>query len=362
MFIRYNEVQKYYEYDTSAGQTGAGPWVILPISSLAITGPGGTPTNVAYTNRVNQFEMNQRISNALGDYPRLTLKNVNLGVDQKTWQILLLDQNLSFWALNDAENTVIAQFAIDRTGTLVSGLVPSARLSANVALIDRQNLFSQAQSINAALTLYGHILWYGTTAPADARIWHDLVDASGNRSIYPVNDAQNTVQGGGFNFGRNSVLSVGAGVKFPSSQISISDVNTFDDYEEGTFLPGLFSSDGGRGIPTTATGRYVKIGQFVHCQYDYVMNGASWPSGYLYLDGFPYQPINDNVVSSGATTLFGGLAVPLITVTLHMYSGTAYGHFNYKDKASLANDGALIASYVAPAFTITGAVSYRTPT
>lgn len=276
--------------------------------------------------------------------------------------MLNIDDNLSFWALTDAEDSVMGQFAIDRTGTVVAGLVPSARLSANVALTDKSNLFTIAQAINAALTLYGHIVWYRSDAPVDGRTWHDVNNGVGNKDLYPVNDAQSVIQNPGFSFRRDGIFALSSGVKFPAAQASSSDVNTLDDYEEGTFLPGLFSSDGGRGIPTTATGRYVKIGQFVHCQYDYVMNGASWPSGYLYLDGFPYQPINDNVVSSGATTLFGGLAVPLITVTLHMYSGTAYGHFNYKDKASLANDGALIASYVAPAFTITGAVSYRTPT
>lgn len=37
MFIRYNEAIDFYEYDTSAGQTGAGPWLVLPLDYVRLT-------------------------------------------------------------------------------------------------------------------------------------------------------------------------------------------------------------------------------------------------------------------------------------------------------------------------------------
>jgi hypothetical protein len=36
VFIRYNETLDFWEYDTSAGQTGAGPWLILPVNTKSL--------------------------------------------------------------------------------------------------------------------------------------------------------------------------------------------------------------------------------------------------------------------------------------------------------------------------------------
>lgn len=48
-------------------------------------------------------------------------------------------------------------------------------------------------------------------------------------------------------------------IKFPATQNASSDVNTLDDYEEGTFTPSL----GGSTTYTTRTGVYTKIGRMV---------------------------------------------------------------------------------------------------
>jgi hypothetical protein len=50
-------------------------------------------------------------------------------------------------------------------------------------------------------------------------------------------------------------------LKFPSAQIASTDVNTLDDYEEGTWTP----TDGsGAGLVfTSVSGRYIKVGKQV---------------------------------------------------------------------------------------------------
>lgn len=77
--------------------------------------------NVAFKHLVNQFTVNQRISNAGGDYPRLTLTDLTAPADAKTFQILNAGSNLNFWALNDAENAVLAGISFDRAGTINAG-------------------------------------------------------------------------------------------------------------------------------------------------------------------------------------------------------------------------------------------------
>lgn len=57
MFIRYNETAKFWEYDTSPGQVGAGPWLILPVDFNQLVNKPGTPilpSNVALTDKANQ--------------------------------------------------------------------------------------------------------------------------------------------------------------------------------------------------------------------------------------------------------------------------------------------------------------------
>jgi hypothetical protein len=52
----------------------------------------------------------------------------------------------------------------------------------------------------------------------------------------------------------------GSGITFPATQSASSDVNTLDDYEEGTFTPSI----GGTATYTAQTGNYTKIGRDVY--------------------------------------------------------------------------------------------------
>jgi hypothetical protein len=111
MHIRYNTTLKQYEYSLLGTDTG--PWTKLDISGNLT---GSLPANIAYTDVVNQFTMNQRISNAGGDQPRLTLSNLLGAVDKKTWQIINISDLLQFWALTDNEAGVSASLSMDRLG------------------------------------------------------------------------------------------------------------------------------------------------------------------------------------------------------------------------------------------------------
>lgn len=68
----------------------------------------------------------------------------------------------------------------------------------------------------------------------------------------------------------------GGQIKFPGTQVPSSNVNTLDDYEEGSWTP---TDTSGAGLSfVSASGTYIKIGKLVHVQaevvYPATANGA----------------------------------------------------------------------------------------
>jgi hypothetical protein len=99
----------------------------------------------------------------------------------------------------------------------------------------------------------------------------------------------------------SGVMTLGAGIKFPATQVSSADANTLDDYEEGTWTP-VATRDGT--APTISyTSRdasYVKIGSMVYCQM--LMNISSISangSGLNQIEGLPF--------AARASTRWGGM-------------------------------------------------------
>lgn len=64
--------------------------------------------------------------------------------------------------------------------------------------------------------------------------------------------------------GGATAASTGSGITFPATQSASTDVNTLDDYEEGTWTVYVYdASSGGNQSATTQTGRYTKVGNIV---------------------------------------------------------------------------------------------------
>lgn len=101
------------------------------------------------------------------------------------------------------------------------------------------------------------------------------------------------------------------GIKFPSTQIPSTDVNTLDDYEEGTWTPGI----SGLPFPTapftyTSDGRYTKIGRVIHINgyIKFTSTPTSCPTPpadyYIDLSGAPFSiPNSSPSVATGTWTL-----------------------------------------------------------
>jgi hypothetical protein len=84
-----------------------------------------------------------------------------------------------------------------------------------------------------------------------------------------------------FGVGNTTPSVSGSGVSFPATQSASTDVNTLDDYEEGTWTPSV----GGTATYTVQTGTYTKAGRLVFIQ----------------------GSIQINAIGTGSTTVISGL-------------------------------------------------------
>jgi hypothetical protein len=101
----------------------------------------------------------------------------------------------------------------------------------------------------------------------------------------------------------------GNGITFPSSASMSTDVNTLDDYEEGTWTPDLREEATSRS-PTYSfvSGRYVKIGKLVYIEFGFALSnkGSGSGSGQIRIYGLPYTSLSYGAYQEPNARYFGG--------------------------------------------------------
>lgn len=92
-----------------------------------------------------------------------------------------------------------------------------------------------------------------------------------------------------------NISSANAGqLKFPATQNASSNVNTLDDYEEGTWTPTLRFGGLSTGITYSAQqGNYIKIGRSVSAQFYMVLTSNGTATGAATLAGHPFTAGTD---------------------------------------------------------------------
>ena len=108
-------------------------------------------------------------------------------------------------------------------------------------------------------------------------------------------------------------ISLSAGqITFPASQNSSSNVNTLDDYEEGTWTP--IDSSGAGLVLTSVAGNYIKIGRLVFitgsCVYPVTANGGGAAVG-----GLPFTSENSIARTTINLCLATSATVPVMVLT-----------------------------------------------
>jgi hypothetical protein len=111
---------------------------------------------------------------------------------------------------------------------------------------------------------------------------------------------------------RGAVSASGVGITFPSTQVSSSDANTLDDYEEGTFTVTAFGqSTAGTTTYSNQQGSYTKIGRQVTISIRLTYSALTG-TGELRVGNFPFTVSNDSME----------YIAPLITSNLNWGGGS----------------------------------------
>ena len=121
----------------------------------------------------------------------------------------------------------------------------------------------------------------------------------------------------GGTLGVTGVITATAGqIVFPATQSAAAGVNTLDDYEEGTWTP-VIGGDGGTSGQSYSiqTGRYVKIGRFVHAYCNVVLSAKGTITGNVEIQGFPFTSENTaNLSPALKITYWNNLATSFVAL------------------------------------------------
>lgn len=114
-------------------------------------------------------------------------------------------------------------------------------------------------------------------------------------------------------------------IAFAASQSASSDVNTLDDYEEGTYTPTWTGSGGDPAIGNgTLSGRYVKVGQMVQFSIHVLMGGTTTFGSGDYTLSLPFAmgaaegSFAASLKDTG-TSFYVAVAYPASTTTMQLH-------------------------------------------
>lgn len=151
-----------------------------------------------------------------------------------------------------------------------------------------------ALTVNGVVTLSAAVHMKSTLSISGAVTLAGALTVSGATTLAGL-----TVQGTATISG-TVVLSIGQ-VKFPGTAVPSTDVNTLDDYEEGTWTPAITFTTPGNLVITysTQTGAYTKIGNLVQIslRITTVTFTHTTASGTMLITGLPFTPAGVDAVA-----------------------------------------------------------------
>ena len=124
--------------------------------------------------------------------------------------------------------------------------------------------------------------------------------------------------------GAASASASGAGITFPATQNASTNVNTLDDYEEGTWTPTITPLSGSL-TSYTSSGTYIKIGKLVSLSFIVSITNAGTASSVMQVSNLPFN-------TTGANTSAGvmrenaviGISGALVAVSSTVLYGAKY--------------------------------------
>jgi hypothetical protein len=185
------------------------------------------------------------------------------------------------------------------------------------------NSGNQAGSFTT-LNTSGAVVFNDAGADVDFRVEGDT-----NANLIVADAGADKVGIGTNTFNTNGgVLQVSNGISFPATQSALSDANTLDDYEEGTWTP---VADTAGYTMTASSGQYTKIGRAVFLRFSVRYNNISGQNSLNVISGVPFTSAGQQFVGSGRECTTTGaiyvayLASSSAVIELNSSSGISNG-------------------------------------
>lgn len=225
-------------------------------------------------------------------------------------------------------------YALEMEGIL-NGVTPNATpigLLIGATSANDGNIFFGAQTEactvgcenkNALSEFYGCSI-FGTTGfiyTAKPLVFMGGYTASALAQITEAYIYQNNNQIAGRTNGAIALQAGCSGMQFNAVQVSSSDVNTLDDYKEGTWTP-VLAGAGTAGVQTynTQLGKYTKSGRVVTASGTILLSAKGGTmAGSVTITGLPYAAVTGAGNSHGMTAGFGNITFPAGYTQLGLY-------------------------------------------
>ncbi|MEI7452772.1 MAG: hypothetical protein WCK04_00920 [Actinomycetes bacterium] len=118
------------------------------------------------------------------------------------------------------------------------------------------------------------------------------------------------------------VLQLKSGITFPATQVAATDVNTLDDYKEGTFVPTIIGGTiAGVGTYTTQIGTFTKVGRVVTVSV-WIIWTAHTGTGAFSIGTLPYT--SSFAVTGASIGYISGVALTASNIATAYVAGTTF--------------------------------------
>jgi len=199
--------------------------------------------------------------------------NVAHGLSVGVWAYIVITQTGTTAKLYKDGILIVTNTSstpINNTNSSTLGLCKSLGFAGYIGTIDEPRIYNRALSAEEVYSLY-----HNKAGGPDCQV----------KSVTPVANSIMVRDASGIT-GVN-------GIKFPGTQVPSSDPNTLDDFEEGTFTPGISFGGAAVGITyTSQVGKYMKVGGRVIFNALITLSAKGSSTGAARITGLPFTVAN----------------------------------------------------------------------
>lgn len=324
MWQRWNSSTHIFEKSDNDG----GSWVALPLNASVLNEGNLDSARLPNPITVNLFVEKTR--------PELQIRSTGTSKGRyisTSDNVFYLTANISFdgsnWNLDDTtKNGTIIALTPGNSNTVV--YIVTAGSNPATSRIIVLGVFTYSAGLGCLLDLHGVTNDFPQLRLVENAAVKAIVAWDSSNDSILINTSTSLLSGLWVN--SSDVVNVSKGIKFPATQVAQSDVNTLDDYEEGTFTPTWTNLTVGNA--SVNSGRYLKVGRFVFGEINLIWGSTTSISGGVvsvdvpinmnFIGAAPYGVME--CIDTAVAAYFGYIRLAdANTLTLLAYAGVAGG-------------------------------------